>query len=291
MIKKKTKKGSHQRVAPFTILPEEEYRAHPALAWSDLKRIHPTPAEFHMPKGETTPSMVVGTIYHGRILEGRRDYYVRPETYEHPKEGVKPWNGNAAICKQWIEEHGDKVIMSPAEEQELEDSYRACVADPLAGPLLAAPGLAEGCLFAEYRGHKMKCRVDRYVWSSGTLVDLKTTQDGELRAFASSVANFLYHAQLAWYRKACQLAGLPVHKVVIIVLQKGKNPMAGAYELGERTLELGLSIVDRYLDTLERCTRTGRWPGFSGLGPDFPILEVPEWAFPPENKYTRKEQK
>jgi hypothetical protein len=110
------------------------------------------------------------------------------------------------------------------------------------------------------------------------VVDLKSTIEETVRAFERTVANRMYHAQLAWYHDGAVHAGrlqpdapLPV----IVSVQKVEPYDVVVYQLSKHTYQAGQILYRDLLLRYRDCVAADHWPG---IAPSMVELELPKWA-------------
>ena len=94
--------NQHERPCAVLGVPAELYRQQAGTTQSELNLFSKSPLLFKHGRTESTKAMALGGIIHATVLENRRPFYIRPETYGPDN---KPWNGNATVCKDWLAAH------------------------------------------------------------------------------------------------------------------------------------------------------------------------------------------
>lgn len=168
-------------------LKPETYFAQDRLGSTDLAILHNRPADWfyssrhnpHRPDRESTEEMDFGSALHVLLLEGEEAYratvVIRPDTYEDTKTGeIKPWNGNANVCKAWLEEHDVPGVLIITDDANRRVRHMAALIQnhpDLGGPMQA--GLSEvSVLWTNDQGVKLRARFDKLL--PRFVVDLKT---------------------------------------------------------------------------------------------------------------------
>jgi hypothetical protein len=257
---------------------DAEYRALPAVNFSTLKYMAKSPLHYKHALENPSPvtdAMSIGTAEHCMVLE--------PSQFP-PRYTV--WTGGRRAGKEWdafcLANEGKTIIKS--------DEYDRCVAmrdavraHPAAGPILASGGESEKVVLWKdpETGLDCKARID---WLCGSVVDLKTTADGDPRRFASLAARYRYHAQLAWYRWGVEVStGLADWPCQLIVVEATPPHDVAVYNIDELTLGAGLDEARELLRRVAECKASGRWPGrFEGEA----TLNLPRWAFDDDDAAT-----
>jgi exodeoxyribonuclease VIII len=252
----------------------KDYRAADAVNFSSLKHILTSPAHYQAAlaeKREETRAMLLGTLTHALVLEGKDLEQL---------VAVKPEGMNLATKegKAWKESAGDLPIISEDEADDIEMMVYSILRNPHAAAMLKACQQRETPLFANIRGVGCKALLDAHGTDGVEWVvcDLKTTDDASPEAFARKVANLHYDMQAAFY---CQVLAA-VHQVETpphwywIAVEK-KPPYTCAVYRGHEWMEGGESKVERALERLKECRESGNWPQpWQGINE----LPKPKWA-------------
>lgn len=168
-------------------LDAETYFAQDRLGSTDLSVLHNRPADWfygsrhnpHRGERKVSDEMAFGSALHVLLLEGedayRRTVSVKPATYIDAKTGEeKPWNGNATVCKDWLEAHDKPGVTIIAEDADRRVRHMAALIrnHPELGPPMGK-GLSEvSVLWTNEQGVKLRARFDKLL--PAFVVDLKT---------------------------------------------------------------------------------------------------------------------
>lgn len=216
-------------------------------------------------------SRVMGTLLHAAILQPHLfgegiSHYQKPETYMHPKEGMKPWNGNATVCKDWKEAHDDKPVISLKELRRIHGARDAILNHAVSGPLFAGPGANEVSIVAEHPGTglTLRMRADRIAqdaMDNNWLIDIKSCPDVD--AFIRSARQFRYNVQDCHYRETAKLAG--VKDVLFAFVCVELKPRYGVHPvrvvmLSEGSQAEAWTIWNRDLVKFAECQEKNEWP-------------------------------
>lgn len=163
------------------------------------------------------------------------------------------------------------------------EAMAAAVRDhPFARALLApGRGSTEQSLFWRHPRTNRWCRgrVD-HLPATGTgryyvLSDYKTSTDASTEAFGKTAARFGYHQQDPWYRDGVRALGIdPDPRFVFIVQETSPPYLVNVVELDDDALHLGRIKNDQAATLFDRCTTSGRWPGY---GDRVDIATLPAW--------------
>jgi hypothetical protein len=232
----------------------------------------------------------IGKLAHKIILEGEKAYFdgmaIRPLTYpgkESDKKGApiveKPWNGNATVCKEWMQQAADagRVVVAPEDDACVRAMLRRTQQNPDSRALLAA-GTPELTIRQEEQGVPIQCRVD---WMTGgiapmewtAITDLKTCDD--LNGFTSDIYRYRYDRQAAWYQwMVSQEIGMTL-PFLFLAVEKAPPHRVGVYRCSERALarahEVNMADLDRLSDYWERQ----EWPAGDPEG--IQEVDLPDW--------------
>lgn len=272
----------------FFHLPESEYRQALGVSQSMLKTVMRSPAcveqEIRFPR-EATWSMELGTLTHAAILEPATfgdglSHYVKPATYESDKEGVKPWNANANICKDWLAKHDDKPVLSLDEHRSI-IAMRANFMGDEFGHMFAKKGNGEVAIFHRDKttGVMLKGRLDLFAFSDEEVLigDLKITADDDDFEFASKCARMKYHVQSAFYcdlvRHRLEAMGVKERRIRFLHCTIGNTPphYVEWRELDEAALLVGGKLYRDALTDYVKAQETG-W--FSKIR----TVSLPRWS-------------
>ena len=215
-----------------------------------------------------TPHTLVGSATHALIFEPRTfgDMYA---VYE----GVR--NKRHKAYAAFLEETGNKTVLTPAEMHAAESVANAVLSDPIAGPLIDATD-HELSVFAPLVGVQCKGRVD--ACGGGYLMDVKTTSDVSMGPFGRIFANFSYAMKLAIYRELLRENGEDVQHVVLITVETSDPYDVACVEVPEVVVDTGWTKALRLLAKFKECEQSGRWPGVANN--QWYELALPNWSMP-----------
>lgn len=237
---------------------EKEYRAHDAIAASDLRLLaksygHYKHKQDYPQDYSYSAALRAGTIVHACVLEPERfeqEFVVPPEINKRTKAGKEEW-------EKWEEENGEKFAITQDELDKALILRDHVLRNPKAAEMFTG-GVAEVPLFwtEEHLGQewRLKGRADYLVAFGDTLlvVDLKTTQSAEYQAFQRSVVNWDYALQAAHYRDgvAKLFPDYDVHFVWVAVEKAppmGCNIFSASEEIYAHGRKLKLKGMENYL--------------------------------------------
>jgi hypothetical protein len=261
---------------PLPGLSNEEYHQLPAVSPSGLKLLNRSPLHYYdrflAPDREPsvpTAAMALGTALHLAVLEPATltaRVAVAPTCDRRTKAGKESWaefEQRAAGRLVISRDDGDRVLAMAA----------AVRKHPAAQLLLNMPGKAEQSYTwtDEATGVACKCRPDWHSDDHAIVVDVKTTQDASREAFSKSIANFDYHLQAAWNRRA-----LDAEQFIIIAVESARPYAVAVFTVSGALLAAGERRIDAALERLAECQASNEWPGYGDLVLD--PIDLPGWC-------------
>ena len=247
-----------------------EYTAIAAMNWSSLKNMARSPLAFRHaaahPRADT-PSLMLGRAVHCAILE-RGQYAAR---YAERPAGL---DLRTAEGRAWRDAAEGREVLTVEQA--------ATVAGCLAAvrshvPAREALSWSDTEVVATWQVDGVACKGRLDAVSKRWLVDLKTCRD--LSRIERDAAEYLYHAQLAWYRHGAVAAGLlyPDAQVYLVAVETSAPHDCAMLRLPDYVLAAGERVWRRLLAQWQECDRTELWPG---RYPAVHDLELPRWADP-----------
>lgn len=247
-------------------LSVERYTSLDRTRISHLKEMYRSPLHYRywMTATKKSPSLELGSVAHVAVLEPdrfEREFVIWDERTEggklRPRTG-KDWEAFCDASK------GKAIVR--ADEYGHACAMRDAVRGSAVGQkYLAGGGYAEVAMLWDdvATGRKCKGRADWITSVDGcdTLVGLKTTRDGDFRAFANQAARLLYHLQWAFYYDGYACATGRRARVVELVVESTRPHDVVAYIVPADVLELGREHYRELLVRLGECEKENRWPG------------------------------
>lgn len=261
-------------------------------------------------------SLRIGNAVHTLALEPelwKSGYYVLPKTYYNDKAEEKPFKNDlrmqvvqdefmAAGYNVFKDEDGkwqaeetekSKIVLTPAEFEQVEQMAAALNKNAYAVSLLSGAGYVEASIFWEQEVEdpetgeivkvKLRCRPDK-MCNSGLIVDLKTARSVKPALFNHDAYNYNYHLSVALTFMGYEaLYGKPPEEYAFIGIE-GSEPyivecFGSTKPMDELTglsyLDFGRMHLNKLLQQYVVCKRTGIWPGYQEEIGD---MAVPKWA-------------
>jgi len=264
----------------FYDLPDADYRKASGVSNSMLKHIALTGEEpgspAHFVQSFKDPdvdseALFMGRIIHSRILtpgEPLPGIVAIPETYTNEKGEVKPWSGNAKICKNWLSSQASAGLrpMKVEDIQKMDGVVSAIIGDPTCKTIFEE-GKAEVSLFKQYhRNGGMVLRKARLDWVSpgAALVDIKSCQDARAIDFDSVIWKRRYYVQAAYYLDLWNELNPDDQKsnFVFIAVEKFAPYAIQIFDLDAGDIGKGRREYQRNLSLVIECIKSGEWPGY-----------------------------
>lgn len=197
-------------------------------------------------------------------------YAVKPETYTNDKGEVKPWNGNANVCKDWLANQVGKEIVSHQDKTNADAALARLMADQPIADLIRC-SRKQVFVTGEYHDQDtglviaVKGLVD-LVPNSGhseygkCLADLKTAQTGSPRAYQRHVFDYGLHVQAAIYLDLWTAATGEDRCEFRHIVQESFPPwQPGRRIISAEFVELGRSIYQESLRNYATALKTNTW--------------------------------
>lgn len=201
-------------------------------------------------------------------------FAVKPDEYTDDKGNVKPWNGNANVCKAWkedVEANGLTPIS----------------ADMLAGANEAMRRMMDTPQISEYVSGSEKQIAVEGVWSdletktefpirclidlaptfespyANTLGDLKSSRCANPEIFVNQIFSLNYHIQAALYLALWNKATGDGRTGWNWVVSESFPPYEPcAIEASPDMITLGQQTMNRLMGEYAKCLKTQVWPGY-----------------------------
>lgn len=240
-------------------LPFADYAAIDAVNQSSL-RVIVDKSPLHYQHALRSPRKDTPALRFGRAVDVAaftpRDYatqfIVTPDIDRRTKDGKAAWAA-------FLELAGDKTLLTEEEHRRAWDCGEAVRSHRATGPLLATGDPQVTLEWTDAAtGVRCKARLDLV---NSAIVDLKTSQSTDPRAFGQSVHKYGYHFQAAFYRAGWHAVHGEWLDFLLAVVESGEPHDCAAFAVEGDALQRGNELVRQALDTYARCRDAGRWPG------------------------------
>ena len=250
----------------------EDYRAIPAVNWSNLKHADRSPLHYLYARDhgvtETDPMRLGGAV-HTLALE--------PDLFES-RYTVWTEARTSNAWKAYKAANADRIILTADQDARAHGIAAAIRAHPVAAHYLDG-GLFEQTLtwVDEVTGLPCKARADILSKRCNAVIDLKTYADLSPRAFESATFKLGYPCQLSHYRNGAIANGiLSADCETVIIGVESKAPFdVGVFVLDSESMAHGAAKVAELLAKVRACTDANEWPG---RYPTTQAYMLPEWA-------------
>jgi len=254
-------------------LSREDYDKLTGLNFSKLKWLDKSPLEYRHnsdnPPEQTDP-MRIGNAAHLAMLE--------PDLAK-----FAIWTGGRRYGNKWDDfkdAHSHLTILNEEERDYVCGMKAAVQSHPVAWKYLRH---AETEVSAFWRDpvfkRDMKARIDAWtdIGEDTYFVSLKTTVDVSERKFSRQYVDMLYYVQDAHYQNGYFYLNHCLPKKVTIAVEKEPPHEVAVYQIGEDITRLGAQKIGEWIQKLERCEKSGKWPGAVETETQ---LVLPNWCYP-----------
>lgn len=258
-----------------------EYFSRPGHNWSSIKLMDDSALAYKYAldnKRPDTAALALGRVVHSLVFE--------PETIA---TDYAVFTGARRAGKEWeaFKAENEGVTIFKTDELDEARAMAAAVRDhPLVKPYLAARGEFERVVTwtDPVTGLFCKGKFDWIIPSQRILIDLKTTKAIHPRRFASDVARYKYHGQMAHYSNGCThgLEWTP-ERVILIAVEKSAPYDVAVYEMDDAGKECGRELAALLLERVKWCEDRNYWPGaqfdWESCTLTETSLELPGWLY------------
>lgn len=268
----------------------------PAVSKSSIKHILPvhggSPKQFwgrwnwnenRLPPKEPTEALIFGKATHCLLLGDEvfeDSFVVRPDTYVSKDGEVKPWNGNATVCKDFLKEQEKKgLYVLKSEQMEMIGKMRADAAEYPIVQQGILNGRVERTMAVKdpETGIWLKVRPDALATDSGIFGDLKTTASLDEEFLQRQLFDTGLYLQGAMTRMVCRMLGIPFETFVLVYVLKDDIPDTAHVEMNDQSMlvpgpggeqieipcefDAGERMIRWALRRIRKSLDEGYWPG------------------------------
>ena len=265
-----------------------EYRAHPAIAQSDLKLAYSDPQLYYetssglWSKPPPTKSMEIGIEAERRLRNGMGAVTVIPTDVlsANGRRSGKKWEEFAAA-------HDGETLIKESEYRDRVLPFESMIANAKshasAAFLLYCESVDERLWSRKYTWMEddiqMKCEIDLMLPKQKIMVDIKTTKDERPAEFARSICNFRYDVQAAQYLSAIEMMTDDQWSYYWLCIRNSPPYSVSVIECDDEWRELGAAYRRSYIDNFKKRSRTGEWRSSD----DPQICDIPRFERGPTN--------
>ena len=230
-----------------------------------------------------------GSLLDTRLLtpEQFKDRFaVRPATYVNEDGQEKPFNLNSKVCKKWVEEQGEREIVTPDDIAEVDKARARIMNDETIAEWFNCSD-KQVWVRAEWNDESTKLvipikilldfvpRIDSVFAKS--LGDLKAIRSGAIKPFSRQVFQYGWHTQAAFYQDVYAAAMKEDRPNFMFIVQENYAPFEpGRRLLSEQFLEIGRATYVHALKRYCRCLKSCQWPGYD-LPEEFSLVIPDPW--------------
>jgi hypothetical protein len=228
-------------------------------------------------------------VHHALLGEAffTETFVVRPEEIFDPKEDkgngkVVPWNGNRAVCKNWMAEAQGlgKTVLTPADLEKIKGIALSLGKEPMvrAGALNGHIECTMAWPDAE-TGVWLLARPDVIPTDSGDFVDIKTSSSVLYNDMVRTIGDYGYHQQGALIAEGYKvLTGRDISTFSLYFVESSRPHCARMVQLKDHDLLLGRQQNRNALRRFVEALNSGVWPGPGGRQDSVQFIEISEYA-------------
>ena len=252
-------------------ISELEYHAFSAISKSTLWKFAKNPAKWHKTRYEKfkpTREMTWGSLVDCQILQQHEIYnsFILSPYRDFKTKDAQIWR-DAQVSEIVKQSDIDESVIAA----ELVKNHH------FAGALLDGADTQVSCVIPINSGGLGKCRLDIVPQGefADSLVDLKTTNS--LDKMPSTIADFGYHVQAAWYLDLYNLCTGEKRERWKFIFQESSAPYEIAVvELDPADIAIGRAWYLTALEQWNHSVETGHYP--SPWDDEVKIIGLPYWA-------------
>lgn len=249
-------------------MPEQEYRAFPAVSQSVLKAFWDCPRKFKLSTpSDPTPNMIFGSFVDSLWLKGDiSKFAVAPEGTDFRTKAGKEWKASVpsdvSVVSWEMNLRGLGAINRLSNVPEIHKVREACD--------------VQVAVFAELCGVQCKGLVDLAPKERRRgLADLKTAPSADPSEWSKYVYNNRLHWQAAMYIDLWNRAtGEDLQEFFHIVVEQEAPHEPAMHALSRDFIHLGREQYRKALQLYAECKEKDEWPGY----PMLTVIEPPKWA-------------
>jgi PDDEXK-like domain of unknown function (DUF3799) len=209
-------------------------------------------------------ALKMGNGFHDLLLEGKRNYIVRPDEYQFGKK----WTRAAKYCDEW-EKKQTLPIVSAREVESLEGMVAAVHAHPELKDLLN--GQCELAIFVD-KIAKLKCRIDLLPRDpDAPVIDFKKSRDASPTEFTKQLFNLKYYLSAAMYLDILHAVDIHRKEIWYVAVEDFKPYNIWICKMVDRPvsfLEFGRKEYREAYHKLMKAIQTNHWPTYQSSEPE-----------------------
>jgi hypothetical protein len=209
-------------------------------------------------------AMKMGTAFHNLLLEGKKDYVIKPETYAYGKK----WTRSAKYCEEW-EDKQTLPIVSAREVESLEGMVKAIHAHPELKPYLN--GQCELSIFVD-KIAKLKCRIDLLPRDpAGPVIDFKKARSADPAEFTKQLFDMRYYLSAAMYLDVLRAVDIVRDEFWYVAIEDSYPYNIGICKMVDRPvsfIDAGRREYRQAYHRLMKAMQTNEWPTYPTYEPE-----------------------
>ena len=219
--------------------------------------------EMKNPPDGDAKHFVIGGCTHTATLEPfklEEEYAVKPKEID----GRGPLTKDYKAAFSLMQDHApEKRWLTPSDYKNCMEMAASAREHPLLQTYLDDPAtIIEGTGYFTHRGAECKVRPDLFNPGAGVVIDLKTTQEGDLHGFSKSVRRYGYSFQSCWYLTGLQKMGYNPKEFIFLCVEKSAPFLTSAYAIPASEIERQKPNMSKACNIWNECMKTGVWPGY-----------------------------
>lgn len=250
------------------------------ISSSQLIHVLRTPAHYlyHSQQGsdEESDLMRMGTAVHCMVLEPnefQNRYVMAPRRYDKRKKV------DLAELEAIAAQYPGKTILEPDEQVTLKKIVHGLRNHAKARHLLSTTGQSEVSIFwrDDLTGLDLKVRIDRLVQfgSTGTLVEVKSTEDASKDAFRRKIAAMEYDVRAVMYADGCQKAFGFTPQIEWLVIER-ETGFVATYKPSPKMLRRARRRYEEARIALAHAMKLNSFPAYQ-TGEVSEEIDLPSW--------------
>lgn len=210
-------------------------------------------------------ALKMGNGFHDLMLEGKKNYVVKPETYSFGKK----WTRTANYCSEW-EDKQTLPIVTAKEVESLEGMVNAVHNNKELAPLLK--GKCELSIFVDKKA-KLKCRIDLLPDDKDApVIDFKKARDASPAEFTKQLFDMKYYMSAAMYLDILHAVDIHRSEFWFVAVEDTYPYNVGICKMPDHRaisfLEIGRKEYIAAYHKLMTALKTNDWPSYGSYEPE-----------------------
>jgi exodeoxyribonuclease VIII len=205
----------------------------------------------------------------GRMLHARLEHHPDPGPYQQLFVTKPKFSGEGARKREadFWDVHADSVVITEAQERQIEGMYRGLLRNPQSRALLNAKGIAEETVIwiDPDSGLVCKCRPDRRVFQylgAPVTLDYKTLGQFDEKHIREALHSHHYNVSAAYTSDGIRAVGEDPGTYIFVFVETKSPYRVACVPANTYDMELGVRRYKALLKQIANAEKTGIWPGF-----------------------------